>query len=238
MRKGDGVIIVGAGGIGSALLQDLCRFLRHDIDIHLVDGDTVQGKNLQRQHFSKKDLGRNKAEALTERATVSVGLARVYFHPVYLTDPKQLRKIALPYQRLILVGCVDNHPARRVMENFVQEADLPVFYVDCANEEDRGEIVTVYAGLMEIEGCMRSELDPQVLTDTTGDPTQRSCTEELDSGNVQVLYTNRKAAILALEIIASHLKGQTLVGVSYFKDCVVSRQKAVTDSGPAAVAST
>lgn len=226
------VIIVGAGGIGSCLFQDLCRFLPHTLDIHLMDGDQVEGKNLQRQHFSKRDMGRNKAEALAEKASVAIGLDRVYYHPAYLTNPNQLERIGRQYkQGVILVGAVDNHPARRHMEQFVREFDLTVYYVDCANEESRGEVVAVYRERHGIAGRFRSELDPAVLTDSTGDPTQASCTQQLDAGNVQVLYTNRKAAILALELIGAHMKGDTRVGITYFRECTTPRLKEVESVG-------
>lgn len=237
MGKGTAVLIVGVGGIGSALFQDLCRFLRHDIDIHLIDGDLVAGKNLQRQHFSRKDLGRNKAEALAERATIAIGLKRIYYHPQYLTKPRQIDRIARQYENVVIVGAVDNHPARRVMEAFVKAAGLSIYYVDCANGEHRGEIVAVAKEPGQgVTGDFRSDMDPSVLTDNTGDPTKASCTELLDSGNVQVLYTNRKAAILALELIDAYLRGDKKTGIVYFRDCVVSRLKAVIEDGPAQMA--
>lgn len=237
MDNKQAVIIVGAGGIGSALFQDLCRFLPHTIDVHLMDGDRVEGKNLQRQHFSKRDMGRNKAEALAEKASVAVGMDRVYYHPTYLTGPGQLERISRHYKEgVVLLGAVDNHPARRHMEHFVKEFGLPVYYVDCANELDRGEVVAVHRDRSGITGRLRSEIDPSVLTDNTGDPTTSSCTQQLDAGNVQVLYTNRKAAILALELIHHHLRGDTRVGITFFRECVTPRLKEVAAGhGPAEV---
>lgn len=232
------VIIVGVGGIGSALFQDLCRFLPHTIDIHLMDGDTVEGKNIQRQHFSRRDLGRNKAEALAEKASVAIGLDRIYYHPTYLTSVDQLAQIARNnYKTGVLVGCVDNHPARRVMEEFVSRSGGPLYYLDCANEETRGEVVAVFVDKAQRHGRFRSELDPSVLTDNTGDPTTASCTQQLDAGNIQTLFTNRKAAILALELIGAHLKGDTRVGITYFRECQTPRLREVADAdGPAKVA--
>lgn len=222
------VIIVGAGGIGSCLFQDACRFLPHTIDIHLVDGDTVEGRNLQRQHFSRRDAGRNKAEALAEKASVVVGLDRVYFHPQYLTSPAQVARIAAPYGKVVLVGAVDNHPARRVMERFVRTTPKPTYYIDCANEEIRGEVVAVYGSAHGVQGSFRSELDPSVLTDESGDPTRASCARLLDQGSIQVLYTNRKAAILALELLGRVVSGASpVVGVVYFRECQVARLQEV-----------
>jgi hypothetical protein len=233
------VIIVGAGGIGSALFQDLCRFLPHTIDIHLVDGDTVEGKNVQRQMFSKRHLDRNKAECLAETATTALGQDRIYYHAHYLENPKQLGQIAEHYDRVILVGCVDNHPARRIMEEFVGSVseheyfERDVYYIDCANEETRGEVVAVNVGVCGINGTFRSERDPSVLTDDHGDPLKASCTQQLDAGNVQVLYTNRTAAILALKLISYYLKGEVHVGICYFSDVHIDRLKVVDSGGSA-----
>ncbi|HYG60722.1 MAG TPA: ThiF family adenylyltransferase [Symbiobacteriaceae bacterium] len=233
------VIIVGAGGIGSALFQDLCRFLPHTLDIHLVDGDTVEGKNIQRQMFSRKDLGRNKAEALQEKGTMALGLDRIYHHAWFLEGSHQLHQIAQHYSRVTLVGAVDNHPARRVMEAWVQQAadKRTVYYVDCANEESRGEVVAVFADKAGVQGAFRSQVDPAVLTDDRGDPLKKSCNQLLDEGNRQVLATNRKAAIIALECIDAHLKGETPVGIVYFRECQVPRLKGVAPGdGPTEVA--
>lgn len=232
------VILVGAGGIGSALFQDLCRFLRHDIDIHLMDGDTVEGRNLQRQMFSVKHSGLNKARCLAETATKALGQNRIYHHGYYLDEPAQLERIGRHYRQVILVGAVDNHPARRVMEAWVKTQGKPTYYVDCANEESHGEVVAVVAYGGQVTGQLRSEMDPSVLTDDTGDPTKTSCTEQLDAGNVQVLYTNRKAAILALELINYYLKGEARVGIVYFRECRTERLKVVNSRGPSQVVCT
>ncbi len=228
------VIIVGAGGIGSALYQDLCRFLAHDIDIHLLDGDSVEGKNVQRQMFSKKHLGRNKAQCLVETASTALGRSGLYFHGQYLESPEQLKQMARHYAKVILVGAVDNHPARRVMEAFASDwmdheyHERDVYYVDCANGENKGEVVAVYAdGPTELRGTLRSGFDQTVLTDTSGDPTKASCNQQLDAGNIQTLFTNRKAAIIALELIGAFLNGDIRTGIIYFRECTTARLKAV-----------
>lgn len=223
-----GVFIVGCGGTGSALFQDLCRFLPHQVDIHLVDGDTCEGKNLQRQHFARTDLGRNKAEALQEKATVTIGLDRIYAHPDYLTRTADLSRITKFYNTIYLIGCVDNHPARRIMETFVRENPMmAIYYIDCANSEVTGEIVACWSYQHAMSGCFRSDLDPRVLTDETGDPTKASCNQQLDDGNIQTLVANRKAAIAGLELVSKALKGEILTGPIYFDECRITRLKAV-----------
>lgn len=230
-RNGTVVVIVGGGGIGSAVLQDLARFLPDRIPIIVMDGDVVEGKNLQRQMFSRKHLGRNKAECLAELATGAIGLERVYYKPEYLKKPEQLHEMTKEFATIVLIGAVDNHPARRVMEKFVASFSgsgekARVYYVDCANEVNRGEVVAVLATPEGLFGSFRSTFDPSVLTDNSADPTQVSCTHMLDDGNMQVLYTNRKAAIIAVELTHRFLATKEAeTGVIYFRDCCITRTR-------------
>lgn len=66
------VIIVGCGGTGSRLIPMVAQFMKScpailDPFITLIDGDTVEMKNLTRQNFIKPDVGRHKSEVLAER---------------------------------------------------------------------------------------------------------------------------------------------------------------------------
>ena len=65
------LIVVGAGGTGTYFLKEVSRYLaaadREKIArMLIVDGDTVERKNLSRQAFTSDDIGRNKAEVMAE----------------------------------------------------------------------------------------------------------------------------------------------------------------------------
>lgn len=66
-------VLVGAGGTGSALIDPLLRYLdtfhreAEDFRLAVIDGDTVEPKNLDRQAFFGSDVQTNKAHALVNR---------------------------------------------------------------------------------------------------------------------------------------------------------------------------
>lgn len=64
------VTVVGGGGTGSYLIEDLINLLNitnMNYKIKVVDGDLLEDKNLLRQGFYKDEVGLCKAEALVER---------------------------------------------------------------------------------------------------------------------------------------------------------------------------
>ena len=58
-------IFLGGAGIGSIIAECAVRFGFEKITI--VDGDIVEESNLNRQNYCQKDIGRYKAEVLSER---------------------------------------------------------------------------------------------------------------------------------------------------------------------------
>src|ERR1700758_349502 len=118
------VLVIGAGGTGSAILLGL-PYLdqamrvwghRHGLEVTLMDGYTVSETNCVRQPFSWSDVGQNKATVLINRINLFWG-TKWYSHPVCF-DETTLRS---NHDRNpdILIGCVDTRAARGAIERSV-----------------------------------------------------------------------------------------------------------------------
>lgn len=118
------VIVVGAGGLGSAVLQYLVAAGVGTIG--LVEFDSVSTSNLQRQIlYTTHDLGGPKAELAAERLIAINPGAQVTTFAVKLTDANA-EDILEGYD--IVVDCTDNFAARYTIDRAAQKLVIPMVY--------------------------------------------------------------------------------------------------------------
>jgi len=214
-------IIVGVGGTGGNFAKEFCRLassLPKDIDIKIVfmDGDIVESKNKSRQPYGDCDISMNKAEVLAERCSAFFDID-IIANTNYLSSTEQLTSIFNEYDTHlpILCGCVDNHPARQIMDQIFNKTDNMV-YLDSGNEDWYGEIVCGVKSGGEIILPARSYYFPEVLTDTSLGKEEESC-EIKSKSNPQHLITNLQAAIIMLSYVSELLVMKQISGnISYF----------------------
>lgn len=147
--KNPHIYLVGAGGTGGFLLEKLTRLFAnfdHPVTIEVIDGDTVEGKNLKRQNFTFDDLDHKKAQVLCDRLARLVPHApKLVAKPDYLTDNSLLTDIALldEDETPIIVDCVDNTATRRLINDSVKAlgGEIPVIVLNSGNNEQGGQIV-------------------------------------------------------------------------------------------------
>lgn len=77
-------ILLGGAGIGSIVAECALRFGFENITI--VDGDKVEESNLNRQNYTYADIGRYKAECLTERLRAINPDAHIEFRNEFITQ--------------------------------------------------------------------------------------------------------------------------------------------------------
>ncbi|MGI0034869.1 MAG: ThiF family adenylyltransferase, partial [Nitrososphaera sp.] len=103
--------LVGCGGIGSIMAEGLMRL--GIMRLLLVDGDNLDRSNLNRWQGGRlKDVGKNKAHVLARRLRTMNPNIKVSSIALPLTHPKSLAAIK---GADVLIGAVDNHQARFLM---------------------------------------------------------------------------------------------------------------------------
>jgi tRNA A37 threonylcarbamoyladenosine dehydratase len=85
--KGLKVKVIGCGGIGSWLVDPLCTLLAYSnyptVEVSLIDGDTYEERNRERQNFM--EIG-PKATVTAQRLREKFPRLLFWDHPTYLTD--------------------------------------------------------------------------------------------------------------------------------------------------------
>eukprot|EP00112_Aurelia_sp_Birch-Aquarium-sp1_P014752 Seg32.4 transcript_id=Seg32.4/GoldUCD/mRNA.D3Y31 product="SUMO-activating enzyme subunit 2" protein_id=Seg32.4/GoldUCD/D3Y31 len=142
------VLVVGAGGIGCELLKNLA--LTGFPDINVIDLDTIDVSNLNRQFlFQKKHVGKSKAMVAKEiilsmRPDINV----TAFHdnvmnPDYNTDF---------FKRFTLVmNALDNKAARNHVNRMCLAADVPL--VESGSAGYLGQVTVIKKGFSECYEC-------------------------------------------------------------------------------------
>lgn len=118
------VIIVGAGGLGHPAAQYLAAMGVGQIEI--VDGDDVHVTNLHRQIlFTDLDLGKNKAEVLSQKLVKSNGDLKVSFTPRFLDKAMALELFSGVD---LVLDCTDNFESKFLINDVCSVYDKPMIY--------------------------------------------------------------------------------------------------------------
>lgn len=148
------IVLVGAGGTGSFAALAVARLVfelqeqGRTVELSIIDPDRVEASNIPRSNFCAAEIGRFKAQSLAERITLAWGIDVGYACDTF--DPERhLKQSAGDYRQLtVLVGCVDNHFARRELHSAVEEfqgyraSEAPnIWWVDAGNGKFSGQVL-------------------------------------------------------------------------------------------------
>ena len=181
------VYIIGAGGVGSWLTPSLCLLIGPE-NITVMDGDTLEEKNLNRQLFTEADIGFNKAITLADRYHC-FGLS-YWFSSSTLMDFSQ---------NTVLMVCADNNPARLAA---LRVADIIGCQVIIAANETHSAEAYYYRRAWEGGPLDPRVYYPTIVTDHTNNPlaANSGCTGEAQKANPQLVSANFMAAALAQQL--------------------------------------
>ena len=124
VRKGKRILVVGCGGLGGHIIDQLARigvgFLR------VVDGDVFESSNLNRQLLSRVSLlGVSKANAAADHVADVNPDIPVDAVTAYLSEGNAA---ALLSGCDIVLDALDNVPSRKVLAAACREAGIPYVY--------------------------------------------------------------------------------------------------------------
>jgi PRTRC genetic system ThiF family protein len=206
------ILIVGAGGTGSAIVMGL-PYLdqamrvwghRYGLAVALMDADVVSETNCVRQPFSASDIGQNKA-------TVLINRINLFWGTNWQAVPNRFhaRSFERNYDRCpdLVIGCVDTRAARKAIEgSFSRALNRACYWLDLGNGAASGQYVLG----QPLNGRNRkkaerlrtvSELYPEIVDEDAGEDALPSCSavEALDR---QEPFVNQTLAAGALAMLA------------------------------------
>lgn len=205
------IIICGCGGTGSNLAPMLSRMLKNEI-FYLIDGDVVEGKNIERQTFQTFDVGSNKARALAKKLNSNFPNQH-YFIDKYLESADEIKQLLIDrttgkyieyISRVIIIGCVNNNDSRKILEdaykqikkNFAKKK-VEVHYIDSGNEDTFGTVLVDYlrSNFMDLD---------------TDDHPATHCCDEIAKGNLQQYQINLDMALAIAKVVFSIVEGKEI----------------------------
>ncbi|MDG6983815.1 MAG: molybdopterin-synthase adenylyltransferase MoeB [Nitrososphaerota archaeon] len=146
--KAASVLVVGVGGLGvPAAVQLAAAGVGR---IGLLDGDTVEASNLQRQFiFSEADVGRKKAEAAAERLRQVNPNVRVASYDVRLGSDNALDFIG---EYDVVIDATDNLPSRYLISDACVMLSKPDVYASAQAFD--GQVSVFYPPLGPCYRCV------------------------------------------------------------------------------------
>lgn len=132
--------VVGLGGLGGAVTEILARMGVGRLT--LIDGDSFEDSNLNRQLLSSiEDLGRSKADAACRRVGRINPSVECICAAEFLS-PENAGELLAACD--VVVDCLDNLPARFMVEDACRELGRPM--VSAAVAGASGHVTTIFPG--------------------------------------------------------------------------------------------
>lgn len=193
--------IIGMGGIGTALIDPLCRYLNYDYEqryiISIIDGDNFEESNQTRQQFDR--LG-NKADITIQR------LKPVFRNILFKSIPEFATPESISYlitdNDIVFMG-VDNHKTRKLVSDHVLLLD-DIILISGGNELTDGNVqIFIKEDGINITQPIANGYHPEILYPQDRSPDEISCGEIVES-SPQIIFTNMTIAVYMLNAFYSY----------------------------------
>lgn len=182
--------VIGAGGIGSHLIEPLARYLNYtetNSEITVIDGDKYEEKNRQRQKFV--DCG-NKADQTVSLLKGHFPKVHIRSKPEYVTDSNIITTIR---EEDIVFLCVDNHATRKLVSDRCEKLKNTTL-ISGGNDYTDGNVIVYGKKNGKEFGKPPTKLDRKIANPEDKNPgdvivDRTGCQQEVES-SPQLLFTN------------------------------------------------
>lgn len=183
------LLVLGAGGIGSWLIEELCKSIDQEqidpnIEISIADNDSVEIDQIKYQNFTFDEAGLNKAQAFAKR-----------FKPFGITAiSKRIKTVSQLKGYDFIILCVDNDITRELVINYAFSRNIN--FLDLRAD---GRRISAFPKMPAKEYNLK-------LVDAD-DATCYSCQDPASLRLGRIDKGNRIVAIIGMQMFLNHLRG-------------------------------
>jgi hypothetical protein len=210
--------LVGCGGTGATLAPQLARLLSYHpsgpSSLDLVDADTIEEHNLERQPFGQKTAGLSKARETASSVHSALHADfLVMHHNAYLDRPLALKFLRAESNPLMILA-VDNDATRKVSLEACDKLSGDFLWISPGNA-DTSAGSDVIRGTVAWWGCQQGRpvgVDPRICFSNIASPADDiprvgTCSSQAPS-HPQLIAANFLAAAWTLAIVDAALNGR------------------------------
>lgn len=210
-RREINVVVIGAGGTGSRVIEGLASLHRaikakghpYGLKVRVIDPDTVSQANVGRQAFYPCDVGHSKAHTLVNRVNMALNGEAVW------TALCEMVTIQTDLSRAdIVIGAVDNRKARlAILRSLENACSGNRYWLDLGNRVADGQVILgeVISRKRKTDHPERlphaGELYPELIDpalEPTDDVPSCSLAEALEK---QALFINPAVCVQAMNLL-------------------------------------
>lgn len=185
--------LIGIGGIGTGLLSFLPRYLAHqradEVTLILIDGDTFEARNEDRQAFREQG---NKAVVKAAEQLVDFPSLTTLAVPEYVT-PQNIQEIVEEGDIVLLA--VDNHATRKLVSDRCRQL-ANVVLISAGNDLETGNAQIYIRREGENLTNPIDEFHPEIANPADHNPgVDLNCLAQAEEGDPQIVITNMAAAV-------------------------------------------
>lgn len=221
MKPFDRVFVIGVGGTGSWVFPPLARFLRIQMQekytqFFVIDGDSFESKNMERQLMSPADIGKNKAVAAIDNCFAQ-GIftdddSELVFAIEDYVNKESFTELLQDSQFPLVIAAVDNYASRRAIIDAIVETCEDFFFISPGNSDvqadaPRGQACWFGSIDGQKYGLNPVEYDVDLQNPQDVIPIKGTCTNLAES-HPQIISANVAGASRVLDVVQSLVRAK------------------------------